>query len=163
MHPSVKETICVTADTCGRKASTIVMTRNVTTEGCLHHSLFKDGVLKPTRAKMILENPTASALVANHDNVPMMYAATSESIPYRTSLRKRAHNERQFTARWKMLAWKKWCDRATHQQSICRNCGHPKRRCAVRRIPAIPILALFPSICRCYQFVAEPDLLRDYP
>jgi hypothetical protein len=51
------------------------------------------------RAKMMLENPTTSAEVKNHDAVPMRYANTNVVMLYFQSLRKRVHKERQFTAR----------------------------------------------------------------
>jgi hypothetical protein len=56
---------------------------------------------------MILENPTTSADVQNHDAVPIIYASTNGVMPYLIFLRKRVHTERQFTARWKIFAWKK--------------------------------------------------------
>lgn len=45
----------------------IVIPRNVITEELTHHLSLIEGVLSPTKAKMILEKPTGSAEEANHD------------------------------------------------------------------------------------------------
>ena len=76
MQPRANDTICVTADTCGRRAIKAVIARKRITEGCFHQEWLSDGVLSPMRAKMMLENPTTSAEVQNHDAVPMRYANT---------------------------------------------------------------------------------------
>lgn len=107
MQPRANDTICVTAETCGRRAIIAVIARKRITEGCFHHACLSDGVLSPMRAKMMLENPTTSADVQNHDAVPMRYANTRVVMLYVQFLRKSVHRERQFTARWKMFAWKK--------------------------------------------------------
>ena len=107
MQPRANDTICVTAETCGRRAIIAVIARKRITAGCFHHACLSDGVLSPMRAKMMLENPTTSADVQNHDAVPMRYANTRVVMLYVQSLRKRDHSDRQFTARWKIFAWKK--------------------------------------------------------
>lgn len=71
MQPRANDTICVTAETCGSRAINAVIARKRMTEDCFHHACLSDGVLSPMRAKMILENPTTSAEVKNHDAVPM--------------------------------------------------------------------------------------------
>ena len=104
MQPRANDTICVTAETCGSKAIRAVIARKRITVDCFHQEWLSDGVLSPMRAKMILENPTTSAEVQNHDAVPIIYASTNGVMLYLISLRKRVHTDRQFTARWKIFA-----------------------------------------------------------
>lgn len=99
MQPRTNETICVNAETCGSRAIRAVIARKRITVGCFHHKWLSDGVLSPMRAKMMLENPTTSAEVKNHDAVPIIYASTNGVMVYLISLRKRVHTEMQFTAR----------------------------------------------------------------
>ena len=74
MHPRVNDTMCVTADTCGRNAMSAVIARKRITDGCLHHACLRDGVRSPIIANMMFENPITSAEVKNHDALPMRNA-----------------------------------------------------------------------------------------
>lgn len=74
MHPKANDTICVTADTCGRNAISAVIARKRITDGCFHHAFLSGGVRSPIMANMMFENPTTSAEVKNHDALPMRNA-----------------------------------------------------------------------------------------
>lgn len=84
----------------------MVITKKIITDGCLHHALRKEGVLSPMRAKMMLDAPTTSAVAKNHEREPMTKADNNctDAIGL---LRSMSHKDKPFTARWKMLAWKK--------------------------------------------------------
>jgi hypothetical protein len=62
------------ADTCGSKAINAVIARKRMTDGCFHQEWLRAGLLRPMRAKMILENPTTSSGVQNHDALAIKYA-----------------------------------------------------------------------------------------
>jgi hypothetical protein len=87
------------ADTCGNKAINAVIARNRITEGCFHQELPRDGLLRPIKAKMMLENPTTSSDVQNHDALPIKNAQSNGAMLYLYPLRKRDHTDKQFTAR----------------------------------------------------------------
>ena len=71
MQPRTNDTIWVIAETCGSRAISAVIARKRITEGCFHQEWQRDGLLRPISAKRILENPTTSADVQNHDAVPI--------------------------------------------------------------------------------------------
>jgi len=55
--PKTKAAMCVVALNLGMNTNATVTTRNVITEGCLHHGEFNDGVLAPRVAYRTFENP----------------------------------------------------------------------------------------------------------
>lgn len=77
----------------------MVIAKNAITEGSLQYLLFKDGVLRPIKAKRMFENPTTSSDVQNHDALPIRNAHTKGAIRYVYPLRNKDHTDRQFTAR----------------------------------------------------------------
>lgn len=74
MQPRTNDTTWVTAETCGSRAMSMVIAKNAITAGSLQYLLFNDGVLIPINAKIMLENPTTSADVQNHEIEAMIYA-----------------------------------------------------------------------------------------
>ena len=74
MQPRTNDTMWVTAETCGSRAMSMVIAKNAITAGSLQYLLFNDGVLIPIKAKSMLENPTTSADVQNHDALAIKYA-----------------------------------------------------------------------------------------
>ena len=82
MQPRTNDTIWVTADTCGSKIISAVIARKRMTDGCFHQEWLRDGLLRPIRAKRMLENPTTSAEVQNQDADAMIYAITSSVTLY---------------------------------------------------------------------------------
>jgi hypothetical protein len=70
------------ADTCGNKAIEAVIARNRITEGCFHQEWLRDGLLRPIIAKRMLENPTTSSDVQNHDTLAIRNAQSNGIILY---------------------------------------------------------------------------------
>ena len=103
-QPNANDMICVSADTCGKAAMRTVVTRKISTDVCLHHTLRNEGVRSPISANMKLDAPTTSADEKNHEAVARRYAATTCG---RRILFLRVHSEKQFTARWNTFTWKK--------------------------------------------------------
>ena len=68
------------ADTCGSKAINAVIARKRITEGCFHQEWLRDGLLRPIRAKRMLEKPTTSSGVQNQDALPIMNAKTKGAM-----------------------------------------------------------------------------------
>ena len=99
MQPRANDMRCVIADTCGSRSIRAFIVKKVMTVDPFHQLLLNDGVLSPTKAKMILEKPTTSADVQNHDAVAMINAITSGVRLYLTPWRKRFQIEKLFTAR----------------------------------------------------------------
>ena len=75
------------------------------------------------------------------------------------SFRNSVHNDREFTARWKILAWKKWWANDMYHWSPCSHAGHPHNTKAAMRMPMNTFLICSPRIASCYFFVTFLDLL----
>jgi len=72
--------------------------RNIIVSGDLHHESLRDGVLRPTVAKMKFDIPIASDDVKNHEPVAHAKASARKRMEV-LLLEKSIHNEIQFTAR----------------------------------------------------------------
>ena len=102
-HPRMNDTKCVMNDTPGTNAITSILKKKTIVEDCLHHLLRSRGVLQPMTAKRKLDAPTGSRGEANHERVAHTNGMSSAHALYLIPLRKSAHSEKQFTARWKIL------------------------------------------------------------
>lgn len=75
MHPSANDTRCVTADTCGKRKSAMLVAKKTTVAGRLHQALDSAGVLMPRSANMMFDAPTGSEPEQNHDSDAHIYEA----------------------------------------------------------------------------------------
>lgn len=100
--------ICVMADTCGNKSINNVMPKNNLVFFARHHEDDHAGVRMPMIANSILDTPIIGRKATIYENVAIMYAIRISAIIVLAFLvmvfLNRYQTERQFAARWNMLA-----------------------------------------------------------
>lgn len=83
MHPSANDTRCVTADTCGKRKSAMLVAKKTTVAGRLHQALDSAGVLMPRSANMMFDAPTGSEPEQNQESDAHIYeAATAGRVTF---------------------------------------------------------------------------------